>query len=612
MQLPPKAQISIDKSTSVYKLIHVGLPSTDHSLGIYTIPCYFQPWSAEQNCALSSNVTTRIINSCLAGDLNCGSLWSTWQTKITESPCRNAESHIFQISNNPVLLNNLQDIINPATLTPSSFWAGQGRTPVIYLECNGKNIIIPYFELVRALFYNASQRLTRFFFSQLSLESLCRPFDAPSIENSFLARFCVASTDLSMLEAQVLAGLLFEPSMYRTLNFAQSYWRSFLIPNPPKASKSKSTNIGTINCDAIFNANGYSFTHEEKLYFWVNTLNIINSPYNFEQVIFHPVTGKKHNFPQLNHLPLCSNLLQTRAPKARLIELWNKDLTTHSIVKHPLHTTRSKRDERGITGVNALQPCVECGLPWAQLPAGKNNSYELTDPTVSTFLSTEGISQSHAGIINPRFKKLLNKFSSAGYHVSFLELNNSKRLFGKSISVFPVENQPPLPAAVHKKLIKPFILAEIQLNNGSIFLAQPFYKECPNMVVFFQKQNLTKPDTRNWNKIMNVIPFVHSVHDFHNFYRKVTVSNKQSTSNSEALIALPIPLIRDAFEICLKAATHIVNKFRKRLQFVTACMQRYPEGMSKGQFQKVRKLSSNICSVPDANFVSRLEAIWLI
>nr|GFA51100.1 hypothetical protein [Tanacetum cinerariifolium] len=168
---------------------------------------------------------------------------------------------------------------------------------------------IPYFELIRVFFYNASQRLTRFFFSQSSLESLCRPFDAPTIENSFLARFCVASADLSMLEAQV---------------------------------------------------------------------------------IFHPITDKKHNFPQLNHLPLCSNILQTKSPKARLIELWNKDLTTHSIVKHPLHTTRSKRDERGITGVNALRPRVECGLPWAQLPAGKNNFHELTDPTVSTFLSTEG------------------------------------------------------------------------------------------------------------------------------------------------------------------------------------------------------------------------------
>jgi|GEM_PF-2942694 len=609
MHTVAEAQIPADEQGTVFKLIHVGPPSIDHLRGIPTLLCCFQPWSTEQDCALSSDIITRAANSCLAGSLVCGSLWSEWEPKRIDVHHRHATSQIFCLEAIPLVTNRLQDIIDPATLMPAHFWINHGETQVIRFKFNNKIIIVPYFELIRTFFYSASQRLTEFFFSQSPLESLCYSSTVPTTENSLLARFCVASTALSITEAQVLAGVLFEPSLRRMLRFAQSHWRSLLIAEPLKAGTPEPRHVGQFARTVFFSASGHDFTYNEEQHFWVDSLEILGSPYNFKKIIFHPIIDKKHYPLPSGTLPLCSDLLQIRLSKTRLINLYNRN-QTHNITHKPLTAKRSKRNERYSAGINAHMPHVECGLPWAQLPAKRKYFHGLNDPVTVHSLSTTGLMQSHTDILHPQFRFLLDNFISAGYQVKFLEVNNPNSVFGKNISALPIDNQPPLPAYIHKNLIRTFILAEIQLENGPIFLAHPFHQECPDMIVYFQKQNLLRPTIEEWNTSLALLSFVHNYTDFYTFNRKVVINNKQDTAYSTALIALPFPLKTITVELCMDVATHVIGKFRKRLQFVIRYRSKYLLGMSQQQLQEITNLSSNICRAPDANFVVRMALQW--
>jgi len=190
------------------KLIHVGNLSYEPESGSYKFFCSFQPWLLPQDSPSNLPIVTRTIGIKSAGNLVCGSIWSDSLELSKFKYKDNSEAQIFELGTDEISIVLLKDIINPTIFTPESFWLAKGNTLVILIKLYEKHIIIPYFELLRVLFYQASYRLTKFFFSFLPLDSLCRPSIIPKEGNSWRGAFYAASTDLSAAEARILGGVI--------------------------------------------------------------------------------------------------------------------------------------------------------------------------------------------------------------------------------------------------------------------------------------------------------------------------------------------------------------------------------------------------------------------
>jgi len=607
-----KHTMNTDESSHTLKLIHTGFPFIDFKSNpnIYVIPCYFQPWLVENKCAVDNTIITQVVNSNLAGELICGSLWTKWKNLTETRKYSPFDSQVFWTGANPLSIIQLQNVINLSDLTPASFWITQGETWVICISFSEKKIIIPYFELLRVLFYNASRRLTQYFFSQSPLELLCRSLSLPSAQNSFLTHFCVASEELSVAEARILGGLSSDSAMIRVFNFARTYFHNVPTMKSGFSHKTKEISAGQLNKNILFNAKGYNFKSNNENYFWVDSLEIITSPFNFRQAIFHPLESLKSSLSMPDTLPLCSDLLQAKTYHARLSELHNRTGNYSSLIHRVVPYRSSKRESKFIRGIDTRLPYIKRGLPWAKVPTDKNNFCWFDESLFNKLEHNKILPSSFEPNYTNEFKNLLSKFTSSGYPARFLTINNAQGLCGKDTSVFPVHGHPPLPNTIYKNLIRKFTLVEIELSNGPIFLAQPFPKECPDLIVLFQKQSLNYPNDLEFNELFNAIFPVYNYEDFRKFRRKAVALTRKKTPPNSALIALPIPLKKITVDLCLDISIHTANKFRKRLQFLVASLQKYPTGISEIQRKAINKLSSNICMSPDSNLLAALASYW--
>ena len=601
-----------DESSPTLKLIHTGFPFIDseYNPDMYVIPCYFQPWLVDEGRAANDTIITQLINSNLAGELICGSLWTKRKNSTKTRQYGPFDSQVFWAGANSLSIIQLQNVINLSDLTPASFWMTQGETWVVCVSFGNKKIIIPYFELLRVLFYHASPRLTQYFFSQSPLELLCRPLNLPTIQNSFITHFCVASEELSMAEARILGGLLSDPAMMRVFNFARTYWQNVPTMKVSSTHKKREKTAGQLNKNVLFNASGYNFKSNNKDFFWVNSLEAITSPFNFRQVIFHPLEGLNPHSPTSDTLPLCSDLLRANRNYARLSDLYSHSGAyippSHRIVSN----IRSKRERRTMKGIDARLPYVERGIPWARMPSDKNAFYWFDEPLFK-IIKTNNIYEDSLKIsCTKKFITLIDSFTNSGYSTKFLILNNTGGLCGEDISVFPVGGHPPLPNTIYRNLIRKFALVEIELSNGPIFLAQPYPTECPNLVILLQKQNLNYPNEPEFNALLNAFCPIYDYKDFIKFRKQVIAVTRKRTGSNSAVIAFPIPIQEVTVELCVDIANHTANKFRKRLQFLVASLQKYPASISEKQQKTIVKLSRNICMSPDSNLLTTLASYW--
>lgn len=486
---------------TTYKLIQVGIPFRSNDCDLFVMPCYFQPWLRTSDSSADLPIVIRNVNSNIAGNLICGSFWTN-STHIAKTTChRNSDSQIFWTGSNALFATLLKNIINPAILTPSSFWITKGETWVICIEFNAKTIIIPYFELLRTLFYSASRRLTQFFLSFLSLELLCQPLSSPSDRNPLVAHFYVASKQLKESEARILGGLLFDPALRQIFDLGQNHW---LNANDVKTAQRKSA--GRFSKSILFDADGRSFTHNNKQYFWVDSLKIINSPYNFRELLFHPIEDSKTYLPYLGDSFICSDLLQDGVTPSKQLDFYCFSHRTARKI-HSLSTSRKEKTKKYLTSLNTVLPYVTCSLPWANAPTeNKKKKFYWLDRELSErvqFIDKE--SYGNTIKYTAGFENVIYKFIRKGHKVDYLTINNPRSIFGSNASVFPVNNYTALPISIYKNSIRVFTIAKISLSYSSVFLVQPFPEQNPELIILCQKQDLNMPSDLEWNKLINIL-----------------------------------------------------------------------------------------------------------
>ncbi|QNH62786.1 hypothetical protein [Hymenobacter sediminicola] len=591
-------------SATVHKLIYVGSPFKDTKSDIYAIPCYFQPWLHTKNLPADLPISAHLVNGNKAGELVCGSLWT--DTVGTSKPIyhNNSDFEVFWTGSKALFAVLLKNVINPGALSPSSFWIKKGDTWIICIEFNNKKIIIPYFELLRVLFYQASKRLTQFFLSYLPLELLCRPLVFPGDDKSLLARFYVASENLKESEARVLGGLLFDPSLKQIFDLSQNHWLSTGNALTPKKL------AGKFSKSILLHANGYNFNYNNEQYFWVDSLKIVNSPYNFKHLLFHPIGYNKANSLSISNPVICSDLLEDNINHCRLMPL-QCCLHGNTDFGRKLSTSRNKRSKKHLFSVSSILPSVTCALPWATLPVAKSKFLWLDRALAEQVQHVDKNLYESAVKCTPAFRKLLKRFTANGHAVKLLSLNNPDGIFGINASILPVDGHTVLPLAFHRKLTGIFTVAEVSLGNGPIFLAQPFPEKNPNLILLCQKQNLTHPSDLEWNNLFSIVHPIHDSRDYAVFYKNCSNLNRGSVSTNSALIAHAIPLNKITVDLCVSSSNHLLSRFRKRLQFYVATNLKHPAGVTDSQRGKITRLSANICRAPDSLWTAAIYSLWL-
>lgn len=595
------------------KLINVGLPTYDGQSDSYVIFCCFQPWSIIQDLPSGLPVINRAINIDLAGILICGSLWTdSVELKLFEYK-NNCDFQVFWSGSGKFYTHLLKDIISSPIYNPQEFWLVKGDTWVICIKFSGKCIIIPYFELLRALFYSASSRLTSFLFSFLPLNSLCRPVITPKKENSWYGAFYVASLGLTALEARVLGGLLFEPALKNIFDLSQTHW---LFPTYSNIATEKNGPFnklaGNFNISILFNASGHNFIHNGDEYFWVNSLEIISSPYNFREILFHSLQRTHFHSSSGNPLPACSELLKSTAKNINsLPDLYNSSsFKTNYQKKIKLSDSKSRRNIQRAKSLSLPFPYVMHGLSWAVIHTKNKHFHWLDEDLAEKITRIDGKLAEKRVAFTKKIREILNDFKANNYCVKYLNINNPNSVFGKNVSVFPINRHPPIPIALYKDLIKTCILASIELSHSTIFLIQPYPDENPELIIFCQKQDLSIPSDSEWNNLFDIITTIHNRADLYNFSKQVKRLNRKQVSTNSGLIAIAIPYKRLTIELCISLSNHILSCFRKRLQFYIAATLKYPGGMTHEQQKELILLSRNMCQAPNAMWLTTISNYW--
>lgn len=168
-----------ESSSYLYKLLHIGRINRSSNSAGYSICCYFQRWHPSIPLAFSDPVVTSVVSSDFADRLIVGSLWTQIGECRSQHCLASADSRLFWAGARPLQVDFLKNVVNLNSLHPSSFWISQGQTWVAYTDVGEERLLIPCFELLRILFFS-SPALTRFFFSHLPVEFLCRPHSTPN------------------------------------------------------------------------------------------------------------------------------------------------------------------------------------------------------------------------------------------------------------------------------------------------------------------------------------------------------------------------------------------------------------------------------------------------
>ncbi len=604
----------------LYKLILVGKPFQKVGIGTCHIICYFQPWLVVQNIPASEDIISYAISSVYAGKLICGTIWThDKDSGKKESYILPTDCYTFNTSPGTLYAQRLKHVLSAEALSPSKFWKIHNDTWVICVNSGHKKIIIPYFELLRVLFYNKSLRLTDYIFSQKPINSLCSPLIFPDRNNFLTGRYCIAAAKCSYSEARLLGCLLFDPQLIYAFNASQAYWQVTASKNGVLlADKADSMPVGDFGT-SYFSASGYNFSHDKEEYFWVHKLTVIQYNYKFDTLLYYPLESaavdknkntKKKSATKDKDLTECPDMFLL--PKQRLIRSEMRNCFPESVpeeVSYGVSHSPTTRHWENVIQNTSLLPLVITRLPWAALSLRPSDYFARYD-TLKISARHLDASADIKALLTNAFRKLIREFKSKNYSIKYLELNNSKQEFGKQLSVLPLNRHPPMSITAYHGQIQHFPLVEITLTNALLYIAQPFPEYNPELILLFIKQNLIQPISSEWNTLLNEITPVHHERDLKKFYRRIHLVQVKKISSNTALLALPVPSGVIKVEDCIGLTDHIVESFRKRLEFVLAVSLKYPQGLTPEQQRKITRLSKNICRAPKWIWESRIINMW--
>jgi hypothetical protein len=593
-------------SAACYQLIHLGSLAYGPALE-QSITGYFQPWHNQAFLTSSLLPVERQIAIHHAAILVPGSLWDAQGMRHTEDCLPPAEYRVWFTGAHPLHVARLRDIIEPACLCPSSFWATQGETWVAVVDYKGEQLLIPCFELLRAFYYHAGARIIRHCFSQLPWDLLCRPHSAPTAATGYQAQIYVAARFLTESEACVLGGLLFDPMFLQSLTRAQASWTSARsVSGRASVTSNYAKTTGHLDRDVLLRIEGHAFVHKQRSYFWVSSLTQMSSPYSFQKLLYHGL--ESCNFPSQEpaSFPVCSDLLAHKQPRVYDSQPKPTHLTTRfTPYKEKVELLPAQQAALAI----ASSPSIARGATWArQVHRFKPLTWlnNIPSPHKEDTAIIPEINQKDIKLL----ETLLQGFISSNQLVTMLTLNNNLGYFGSGLSVLPHQGTAPLPGLPYRHRIRLFHLAQVDLDDGILFLL--YFHHLPDAFLLCQRRDLNPISESEWTQILDIVANTKSVAELRTLRKRCRHLEWSDLEPHTGLIVRSIPATAASISLCQNFVAQLLKGFRRQLALQVSLHYRYPGGISAMQQRRLLKLMSKHKSFDSslANWDRYTDALW--
>ncbi|MGI4821969.1 MAG: hypothetical protein ACRYFV_12235 [Janthinobacterium lividum] len=180
-----------------------------------------------------------------------GSLWDSDGNRVSTGQYvtdtgKNKTHHLFSslysfwLGGRQSVARRLDSSFIPSKLASISplarlFLTAAAESWALTRQVKGRTILVPCFELLRVLFYEAGLGLLAHYFSREPLDAICTAITAPEVANQYTGHVRIKRRSLSGNQQCILAEQCFNPYALRTITAAHSNLAQALLRTPEGA-----------------------------------------------------------------------------------------------------------------------------------------------------------------------------------------------------------------------------------------------------------------------------------------------------------------------------------------------------------------------------------------
>lgn len=337
----------------------------------------------------------------------------------------------------------LNSLLPPALIanTPAlraSFLSSIPDTWVITHRLKHKTIIIPCFELLRVLYYEAGRATIDLFWSKQPLAATCSVIAAPTAANGRTGHVSIRRGMFSEAQQCILAELCLNAKYLHTVTETHSDLTLALRDHPAGAYPRVDLHLGH---RVRFQANGFHFKVGEENYFLACGLWPLSNPFSFEHLVVDLPTGQR------------AAAAERQATQASLLEEARRGLLRADTRQNPALDSLEPAGRRYGEATVLLHPRSGIGWPHVAYTPGKQSKRDSRSPSFPGSQTLEGLSYTEGGDdetrglvsgtevldgerqLTPYFQEFISWFRQRGdYRIELLTLYNEDGRHGASIS----------------------------------------------------------------------------------------------------------------------------------------------------------------------------------
>lgn len=439
----------------LYQLVSHGKINRKHnSTYQYEVCLHFVEKSARDGFHQPvSEVLSRKVNLVDSYDFVRGSLWdaaghrvSAGLHMIDEATARThavfPSRYRFLFGGRQSIARPLATIISPALLPeaplPRLFLTTAADNWVLTRQVRGITILIPCFEILRVLYYEAGPKLIEYYLRNQNLSDVCTTLAIPTTANQYTGHIRIRRRGFYKAQQCILAELCFNPHYLRSVTAAHSNLSRALLRQPEGATPQLDFLMGR---PLHLEANGFHFQTGGNRYFFVCGLWALNNPFSFQQLLADLPGSKQQTINKsISNQPDKSGsnptLFQTRQKPDTPLNSYEpassryQDATVRTHAKQgvtwpPVQSPAEKNVQVSDSGISRRI---------LQTPEGLSHTPGGSDETLALVTQIDDLSREHQ--LTSYFQDFVDWFRQQNaYQVELLQLHNANGRFGHHISL---------------------------------------------------------------------------------------------------------------------------------------------------------------------------------
>jgi hypothetical protein len=383
----------------------------------------------------------------------------------------------FWLGGHQSVARRLDSLITPSNLASISplarlFLTAAADSWVLTRQVGGRTILVPCFELLRLLFYEAGPGLLAHYFSREPLDAICAAINAPEAANQYTGHVRIKRRGLSDDQQCILAEQCFNPHALRTITAAHSNLAQALLRTPEGAYPQADFFLGR---PIHFRANGFHFQVDQQRYFFVCSLWPITDPFSFRQLLVD-APGSKQRLAKA-----AGNKVDGSDSQSTLLQARQRPDT-------PLD---SREPGSGRYRNATVRPHTKQGIAWPRVKSSTKNSIEAGENASSRRIARTPDSLSHMpggndetralvtliedaaheNQLTSYFQNVIDWFHQHGtYQIELLKLHNADGHRGQSVSLLGEHDSRAIAVAQLRRGNKYFYFCELLAGGRAALL----------------------------------------------------------------------------------------------------------------------------------------------